>query len=72
MVKVIKHNTLYYFKKFNEQKLVLETLEKNYQELQEKDQQITEKYNKYTKIAEQKNLLVKANRSYLENKKIQD
>lgn len=72
MVKVIKHNTLYYFKKFNEQRQVLEALDKNYQELQEKDQKITEKYNKYAKIAEQKNLLVKANRSYLENKKIQD
>lgn len=51
---------------------MLEALDKNYQELLDKDQKITEKYNKYAKIAEQKNLLVKANRSYLENKKIQD
>lgn len=72
MVKVIKHNILYYFKKLHENRSVLEELDKNYKELMEKDEKITEKYNKLVKIAEQKNMIVKANKAYLENKKIND
>lgn len=72
MVKILKHNILYYFKKFHGNKKQLDELDKNYKDLTFKDELLTKKYNEYAKIAEQKNMLVKANRAYVENKKISD
>lgn len=47
-------------------------MDTGYRNLVEKDEQIGRKYTHLAKIAEEKNMLVKANRSYLENKKIHD
>ena len=71
-IKVIKHQFLYYFKKYHENETLLSELDKRHEELAKKDAELGKKYEAYTKLAEQKNLLVKANKHYLENKKTQD
>lgn len=45
MVKVIKHNILYYFKKFNENNAIIAELDKNHKDLIEKDEKLLRKYN---------------------------
>lgn len=45
MVKILKHNILYYFKKFHTNKALIEELDKNYHELNDKDEKLAKRYN---------------------------
>ena len=65
MVKILKHNILFFFKKYHENVARLEQLDHKVEQLFQKDKEILSKYNKAVKIAEEKNMLVKANPTYV-------
>lgn len=51
-VKMLKTNIFYHLKKFHENAASLEQLHNSLEDLIEKDKILTEKYNKYIKVAE--------------------
>lgn len=50
--------------------MIIGDLNRQYNELVEKDNKLNEDYKRFTAMAQQKNMLVKANRPYLEQLKV--
>lgn len=50
--------------------MIIGDLNRQYNELLEKDNKLNEDYKRFTAMAQQKNMPVKANRSYLEQLKV--
>ncbi len=72
MVKIFKHNTLYFYKKIKENEKILEQLDRDYKQLEQNDKKVTEELNKCAALAKQKKMLVKTNPIYLEMMKTRD
>ena len=51
-IKILKHQILFYFKKFHENRQKMEELDQRLDEMKEKDNQLTQKYREFVKQAE--------------------